>query len=74
MIKRVLVVGGASGIGLSIAVELASRPAVEKVYVVDKAPFPTEYVNEKIDIAAVDCAAIVQVGSIIIVGSVVFTK
>ena len=48
MIKRVLVVGGASGIGLSIAVELASRPAVEKVYVVDKAPFPTEYVNEKI--------------------------
>ena len=48
MIKRVLVVGGASGIGLSIAVELASRPAVEKVYVVDKAPFPSEYVNEKI--------------------------
>ena len=48
MIKRVLVVGGASGIGLSIAVELASRPTVEKVYVIDKAPFPQEYAQEKI--------------------------
>ena len=49
MIKRILIVGGASGIGLSIAVELASRPSVEKVYVVDKAKFPVEYDCEKIE-------------------------
>ena len=48
MIKRILVVGGSNGIGLSIAVELASRKEVEKVYVVDKATFPNEYANEKI--------------------------
>ncbi len=49
MIKRILVVGGASGIGLSIAVELASQSCVEKVYVVDKAVFPEEYAHEKIE-------------------------
>lgn len=49
MIKRILVVGGASGIGLSIAVELASQSGVEKVYVVDKAVFPKEYTHEKIE-------------------------
>lgn len=49
MIKRILVVGGASGIGLSIAVELASQSGVEKVYVVDKAVFPEEYTHEKIE-------------------------
>ena len=38
MIKKVLVVGGANGIGLAIAQELASRKETEKVYVVDKAP------------------------------------
>ena len=48
MIRRILIVGGASGIGLSIAVELASRPNVEKVYVVDKALFPEEYSHAKI--------------------------
>ena len=36
--KRVLVVGGANGIGLGIATELAKREDVEKVYIVDKAP------------------------------------
>ena len=36
--RRVLVVGGANGIGLSIATELAKRDSVEKVYIVDK-PF-----------------------------------
>ena len=29
--KKALVVGGANGIGLSIATELAARPDVEKV-------------------------------------------
>ena len=49
MIRRILVVGGAGGIGLSIAVELASQPDVEKVYVVDKAAMPEEYAHEKIE-------------------------
>ena len=48
MINRILIVGGASGIGLSMAVELASRDEVERVYVVDKANFPKEYANDKI--------------------------
>lgn len=35
--KRILIVGGANGIGLSIATELAKRSDVEKIYIVDKA-------------------------------------
>ena len=49
MIERILVVGGANGIGLSIAVELASRESTEKVYVVDKAPLAEEYAHPKIE-------------------------
>lgn len=49
MIKRILVVGGANGIGLSIATELARREYVEKVYVVDKAPLSEEFNNSKIE-------------------------
>ena len=45
--KRILVVGGANGIGLSIATELAKRPETEKVYIVDKAPLADEYANDK---------------------------
>lgn len=45
--KRVLVVGGANGIGLSIATELAKRDDVEKVYIVDKAVLDDEYQNAK---------------------------
>lgn len=40
MIKRILIVGGASGIGLAIAEEMSKMYAVERVYVVDKAPYP----------------------------------
>lgn len=47
--KRILVVGGSNGIGLSIAVELAAGYDCEKVYVVDKAPFPGELKNNKIE-------------------------
>lgn len=47
MIKRILVVGGANGIGLSIATELAKRDTVEKVYIVDKSPLLEEYNNSK---------------------------
>lgn len=49
MIKRALVVGGANGIGLSIATELAKRESVEKVYIVDKAPLNDDFQNEKFE-------------------------
>lgn len=48
MIKRILVVGGANGIGLSIAHELAKREETEQIYIVDKAPLMDEYVHPKI--------------------------
>lgn len=47
--KRVLVVGGANGIGLSIAKILTSRNDIEKVYIVDKAPLLQEYKESKIE-------------------------
>lgn len=47
--KNALVVGGANGIGLSIATELARRADVEKVYIVDKAPLSEEYDNVKFE-------------------------
>lgn len=49
MIKKILVVGGANGIGLSIATELAKRENVEKIYIVDKAPLSEEYKNSKFE-------------------------
>lgn len=59
MIKRILVVGGANGIGLAIAHEMANRESTEKVYVVDKAPLLEEYAHSKIqsfqfDLTSVD--------------------
>lgn len=54
MIKRMLVVGGANGIGLSIAEEMASRDTTEKVYVVDKALFSEEYFHPKIEASQFD--------------------
>ena len=49
MIKRILIVGGANGIGLSIATELAKRAEVEKIYIVDKAPLSEEFSNSKFE-------------------------
>ena len=46
--KRVLVVGGANGIGLSIAKVLTAKSETEQVYVVDKAPLADEYQEERI--------------------------
>lgn len=46
--KRILVVGGANGIGLSIAKQLAAQAEVERVYIVDKAPLSDEYKEDKI--------------------------
>lgn len=47
--KKALVVGGANGIGLSIATELANRTDVEKVYIVDKAPLSEEFASGKFE-------------------------
>ncbi len=49
MIKKILVVGGANGIGLSIASELAKRDSIEKVYIVDKAPLSEEFIHPKFE-------------------------
>lgn len=46
--KRVLIVGGANGIGLSIAKTLTAREGIKKVYIVDKQPLADEYKEEKI--------------------------
>ena len=47
MVKKILIVGGANGIGLSIATELANRPSSEIVYIVDKAPLSKEFYHVK---------------------------
>lgn len=47
--KKALVVGGANGIGLSIATELSKREDIEKVYIVDKAAVAEEYQNAKFE-------------------------
>lgn len=49
MIKKILVVGGANGIGLSIAHELAKRETIESIYIVDKAPLQETYMHPKIE-------------------------
>jgi len=46
--KRILIVGGANGIGLSIAKVLTARSEIEQVFIVDKAPLAEEYQEEKI--------------------------
>lgn len=49
MMKNVLIVGGANGIGLSIAKVLSARPETERIYIIDKAPLSDEYKEEKIE-------------------------
>lgn len=44
-----LVVGGSSGIGLSIVLQLVHDASVERVFVVDKAEFPVVYNDSKIE-------------------------
>lgn len=46
--KRVLIVGGSSGIGLSLTLYLAQQEDVEQVYVLDKKPFDEQYKQAKI--------------------------
>lgn len=52
--KRVLVVGGANGIGLSIATELAKREECEKIYIIDKTILSTEYKHDKFEFVQFD--------------------
>ena len=47
--RRVLIVGGANGIGLSIAKILSERSEIERVYIVDKAPLAEKYRDSKIE-------------------------
>lgn len=47
--KSVLIVGGANGIGLSIAKVLTARDEIERVYIVDKVPLAEEYQEKKIE-------------------------
>ena len=49
MIRRILIVGGANGIGLSIAKVLCKNPDCEKVYILDKLPLAEKYREDKID-------------------------
>ena len=46
---KALVVGGSSGIGLSIVLQLVHDASVERVFVVDKAAFPVAYNDNKIE-------------------------
>mgnify|MGYP000528638723 CR=1 FL=1 len=47
--KRALIIGGANGIGLGIATELANRNDIEKVYIVDKDILSKEFMNSKFE-------------------------
>lgn len=47
--RRALVVGGANGIGLSIATELANRNNCEKIYIVDRSSVAGENMHPKIE-------------------------
>ena len=67
--KRVLVVGGANGIGLAISKELASRETCERVYIVDKMALAVEHKEIKIeshifDLTASDYSFFEQFGDI----------
>ena len=47
--RRALVIGGANGIGLSIAMQLASREDYDKVYIVDRSPLDSKYAVAKVE-------------------------
>lgn len=47
--KRALIIGGANGIGLGIATELANRNDIEKIYIVDKDILSKEFINSKFE-------------------------
>lgn len=45
---KALVVGGSSGIGLSIVLNLLDKAGCDGVFVVDKAPFPAAYTDKRV--------------------------
>lgn len=51
---KALVVGGSSGIGLSIVLQLVQEATIEQIYVVDKSLFPSEYLTDKISFLQCD--------------------
>lgn len=51
---KALVVGGSSGIGLSIVLQLIQDVMVEEVYVIDKSLFPVNYTHEKVSFIECD--------------------
>lgn len=54
--KHPLIIGGASGIGLSLVMALSQRNDVERVYVVDRQEFPAHYADPKIQGSICDLA------------------
>ena len=66
---KALVVGGSSGIGLSIVLNLLGKTECERVYVVDKNPFPADYSCERLtyipgDLSVGDYSCLDRVGDI----------
>ena len=51
---KALVVGGSSGIGLSLVLQLLHSDEVETVHVIDKAAFPELYREERVDYVCCD--------------------
>ena len=51
---KALVVGGSSGIGLSLVLKLLGKAECEGVYVVDKNPFPADYSSERVTFVSCD--------------------
>ena len=47
--KRMLIIGGANGIGLAIAMKMVEKESCEKVYIVDKSSLADEYKHPKIE-------------------------
>ena len=47
--RKALIVGGANGIGLSIATQLSNREDCERVYIVDKVLIAEQYLNQKFE-------------------------
>ena len=52
--KRILIVGGANGIGLSIANILSERESTEYVYIIDKKPLASKYRKNNIKASIFD--------------------
>ena len=48
--KRILIVGGANGIGLSIAKVMSAKAECQKIYIVDKSPLDVKWQEAKIGV------------------------